>query len=78
MLAVFELCLAPADHRSFRERENIIGIDQLLELDDHQAFCTQSLNKITVLKPETVMWPDYQMKVNCQAQRGRLLGNIQT
>ena len=78
MLAFFELCLAPADYRLFRGRESIMGVDQLLGLDDHQAFCTQSLNKITLLKPEIVMWPEYQMKVNCQAQRGRLLGNIQT
>ena len=59
MLAVFELCLAPEDHRFFRGRENIMGVDQLLGLDDHQACCTRSLNKIGLLTPETVMWPDY-------------------
>jgi len=57
MLAFLELCLAPADHRFFRGRENIMGVDQLLGLDNHQAFCGQSLKKIAILKPETFMRP---------------------
>src|SRR5882724_11026512 len=72
VLALFELCLALADDLFFLGCENIVGINELLRLDDHQAFYTRDLNKITLLQPQLVadIFRDHDLPALSQLANG--------
>src|SRR5882724_3439771 len=54
MLALFELCLALADDLFFLGRKYIIGVDELLGLDDHLALGARDLDEIALVQAEFV------------------------
>src|SRR4029453_18679778 len=54
VFALFELCLAPVDNLFFFWGKDIIGVDELLGLDDHLALGACDLDKVALVQAEFV------------------------